>query len=171
MQLAHARGLPPTIPDVGALSPYDRAAKDVYGDRLFHGRAFALIDVIHGISPSAMKLAVRGLASARWPNVPGVVDAAALDAGLQAALLFAHARTGGAFLPTGIARLASFAEPRASYELTLVARNIEADRVVVDLFFADEAGALVMTALGVEVHRRPDDVQAASAAPASGARG
>jgi len=79
-----------------------------------------------------------------------------VDGALQLALLWTHRLLGRPSLPTGVARIRSFAAPAAgAHTAILVGRHVAADRVVCDVFIRDRTGAAVIELLGIETHALP----------------
>lgn len=74
----------------------------LYEDLLFHRDRFELIDAVNGISDAGIAARVRGVADAQWPGEAWQLDAAALDGGLQLAVLYGQRMLGGPNLPMAI---------------------------------------------------------------------
>ena len=154
------------------LEPYPASREDIYGQLLFHGPRFQLLERIEGVSRDAMVAEVRGTLLSGWPGARWEVDAAALDAGLQVLLLYARHACGGAFLPTGFeAYLPHAAAPLgAGLRAVLLGRELQAERVLADLLLVDDKGRAVVELRGVSAHRLLDDTAFEKAAPAAQAR-
>jgi len=127
---------------------------------LFHGPQFQLVEHIDGLDASARTAAARvsSTVAAGWSG-RFVVDAAALDAGLQLLLLWARHATGGAFLPTAVGALVMHSHVPARGSLTCVLRGKAPPdlKAAADLAFVDDRGRVLFELLGVEAHRLPSD--------------
>jgi malonyl CoA-acyl carrier protein transacylase len=131
-------------------------AKPIYDDLLFHREAFELIEEMDGISDHGAGGRVRGVSRAGWENGPWQLDAAALDAGLQVAVLYGHRMLGGPSLPTTIGRLRAFQAPGEGL-LTATAhrRKVGSLSVTTDVLLSDDEGRPVAELTGVETHTYP----------------
>lgn len=137
---------------------------DVYDGLLFHGERFHLVDVVEGASRAGLVARVRGCLERDWGDSLAL-DMGALDAALQAALLWARHATRGAFLPTAIARVHAGEPVSGPLGCVLVGRSLDDVRGVCDVQLTDMAGRVVFALEGVEVHRLGDDAAFARAAP------
>jgi hypothetical protein len=145
-----AETLPPaTIVDVPALAAHPASVDEIYRDVLFHGEALhALTDVV-GLDASTIVVnAAPAPAPRTWMDDPPrgrwIADPMALDAGLQAVVVWSHAALGVLNLPARVERLRIFAAfPRGG--TTIVARADAHGRHEIDaaLDFVDDAGRLV----------------------------
>ncbi len=128
----------------------------IYDDLLFHREAFELIEEMDGISDHGAGGRVRGVSRAGWENGPWQLDAAALDGGLQVAVLYGHRMLGGASLPTTIGRLRAFRAPGEGL-LTATAhrRKVGSLSVTTDVLLSDDEGRPVAELTGVETHTYP----------------
>lgn len=145
---------------------------DVYDGLLFHGERFHLVDVVDGASRAGLVARVRGCLERDWGDALAL-DMGALDAALQAALLWARHATRGAFLPTAIARVHAGEPVSGPLGCVLVGRSLDDVRGVCDVQLTDMAGRVVFSLEGVEVHRLGDDAafaRAASSVPAAATR-
>jgi NADP-dependent 3-hydroxy acid dehydrogenase YdfG len=145
--------------------PAGRSARArVYGEGvLFHGPAFhGLTEVTVGADGAAAR--VRGMRALDWPPADGRhTDPAAVDAGLQLALLWAEEACGAAFLPMGAGEVRVHAygpltEPASG---VVLAREVDPLRPVCDLALLDGDGTPLVELLGVSLVRRPDTPVAA----------
>lgn len=163
---ASAAALPPLERPRGLLPA---AASALYDELLFHGPKFHLVDGVSACGDDGMIATVRGVQHARWPGA-WRTDAAAIDGVLQVALLWARHLTGGAFLPTSIARVSL--TPPGDGPLTCVLKARVAPsgpRAVVDAWLLGPDGAARVALSGIEIHRLPDD-RAFARQPAPAAR-
>jgi hypothetical protein len=129
----------------------------IYGDALFHGPQFQVIRHVDGVSDDGIVGELVGLREQRWRGGPWHTDPAALDGGLQLAVLWAGHRLGGRSLPTGLGAYRSYASalPDGPLRCTVVGRTEGASKAVCDITFADVEGRVVAKLDQVETHRRP----------------
>ncbi|HTA64525.1 MAG TPA: SDR family oxidoreductase, partial [Xanthomonadaceae bacterium] len=92
--------------DALALEPWH--GEPLYQDLLFHRGAFELIEQLDGVSDEGIAGTLSGVSHAGWDGESWQLDVAALDAGLQMAVLFGQRMLGGPNLPTGIDRIRTF---------------------------------------------------------------
>src|SRR5207244_990841 len=122
-----------------------------------HGARFQLIDAVVAASPRGLVARARGSLARGWGSELAV-DVGALDAALQAMLVWCRHVTGAAFLPTAIAHID--AEPaRDERALVCVVHGATCDglRARADIVLCDEQGRCCARLDGVEMHRLPDD--------------
>ena len=74
----------------------------VYGDTLFHGPDFQVIKKLDGVSEQGMVAELSGIRGQGWETAGWRTDAAAMDGGLQLALLWSKHVLGGNSLPTAV---------------------------------------------------------------------
>ncbi len=93
-----------------------------------------------------------------WQEEPWILDPAALDGGLQLAVLWFKRHLGGASLPLSVGSLNTFplAAPTETLHAVLRSRPKGEHQTVSDLTFADENGTVVLELSGVEIFRRPN---------------
>lgn len=130
----------------------------VYGNGvLFHGALFQVIDTIDGISDEGAVATIRGVNTAGWLSEPWAIDVAALDGGLQLALLFTKHALGGPSLPTSIDSVHTFAVSPSTSEIRclVVPRKVKKSSVVTDIFFVDGDGTRLAQLKGVRTHLLP----------------
>jgi hypothetical protein len=140
-----------------ALEPWRGASP--YGEQLFHRGSFELIQQLEGISDHGIAATLRGVEHAGWHAFVGAgeawhLDVAALDAGLQLAVLFGNRMLGGPNLPTGIDRLRTFGNAPAPGLLNATAyrRTLGPASMTTDIVFTDDRGECVAELLGVHNH-------------------
>jgi acyl transferase domain-containing protein len=141
------------------------SGEPIYGDLLFHRGAFELIEQVDGISDHGAEGRVRGVERAGWPNGsanPWQLDVAALDGGLQVAVLFAQRMLGRDNLPTSIGELRPYRSSPAPGVVNVAAyrRKVGSLGVTTDIHFTDEKGVRLAALLGVENHALPAGSQA-----------
>ena len=130
----------------------------LYGDVLFHGRSFQVIESLDGIGHEGIAGTLRGVSGAGWTWERWQTDAAALDGGLQLAVLWAREELGRGMLPMGVESLRLFKLPglTGSLRCTARCREVGGSRVLADLWFRDESGDVVSELRGAELVTRPD---------------
>lgn len=151
---------PPPLADAQpALDKWTQTA--VYdGHVLFHGPSFQVIDSIKGISREGIVGMLTGVISGskigKWPKESWCSDAAALDGGLQLALLWSQRVLGGAVLPMAMGEYRSYRDGLINGVVKCVvhAKNVFAERTVCDITFSDDSGQFAEI-IGVETVLRP----------------
>ncbi len=144
-----------------ALGPWARDT--VYdGHVLFHGPDFHVIRDLHGVGPEGISATVVGLRALGWADEPWQSDPAAVDGGLQLALLWGREVLGGATLPMSVASVHRYVDGPADGPLTAVLTGTKKsrDRAVADVRFTDAAGRIHSELRGVELILRPGEVVA-----------
>ena len=131
--------------DLGAWS-----GAPLYQDLLFHRDRFELIDAVNGISDAGIAARVRGVADAQWPGEAWQLDAAALDGGLQLAVLYGQRMLGGPNLPMAIEQLRTHAAPGPGpVHATAHARRVANGVATTDIYVDDAHGQRVAELIGV----------------------
>ncbi len=133
------------------------SGEPIYRDLLFHRGAFELIEEVDGISDHGAGGRVMGVERAGWPNGtanPWQLDVAALDGGLQVAVLFAQRMLGKESLPTTIGELRSYRSAPSPGVVSVAAyrRKVGSLGVTTDIHFTDDEGRRLASLLGVETH-------------------
>ncbi|MBP7678401.1 MAG: SDR family oxidoreductase, partial [Thermoanaerobaculia bacterium] len=141
------------------------SGEPIYRDLLFHRGAFELIEEVEGISEHGAGGRVLGVERAGWPNGtanPWQLDVAALDGGLQVAVLFAQRMLGKENLPTTIGELRSYRSAPSPGVVNVAAyrRKVGSLGVTTDIHFTDDEGRRLASLLGVETHAYPTGSQA-----------
>ncbi|MFE5564668.1 SDR family NAD(P)-dependent oxidoreductase [Amycolatopsis japonica] len=139
--------IPPAIPPAGPC--YD-------GDVLFHGPAFRLLGEPIRISQSGAVAGVREMAG--WPEEDWHTDPAAVDAGLQLALLWAAEACDSVSLPVRIGQVRLHHPGPTGPGTRCVLSEVDRDplRQRCDVALLDEAGTVMIELLDVSLIRRPD---------------
>jgi len=131
---------------------------DIYGGRvLFHGPQFQAIREVEGISASGAAAVLTGARDLGWSGATWHTDPAAVDGGLQLALLWAEQVLGGASLPMGVTEYRTY-QPGlydGPTRCVLMARSVWADGAECDIAFLDEDGAVRAELIGVSLVLRP----------------
>ena len=141
--------------------------KTVYdGHVLFHGPSFQVIDSVQGVSRDGIVGMLSGTQKSAWPGDSWRSDAAAMDGGLQLALLWSRHVLGGAVLPMAMGEYRSYRDGLADGPLqcTVYGRKIHDARTVSDIAFTDASGRMVAELIGVETVLRPGESKTAPAA-------
>ena len=129
----------------------------IYGDVLFHSDDFQVIRELDGVGADGISGTLAGVYDAGWSWEAWHTDVAALDGGLQLALLWARSRFAGAALPMGFGELRLHGPPAAG-PIRCVAMGTArgSQRATADLVFFDAADRRIADLRGVELVLRPD---------------
>ena len=135
--------------------------KRVYTDGgvLFHGPDFQVIREVEAVSEDGISASMHGVRAVGWPEEGWRTDAAALDGGLQLALLWSEHVLGGASLPTGIGRFRTWTDTPQDGAFRCVLTGSRASRggkAVSDMVFLDQNGKPFAELSGVETHLLPN---------------
>ena len=128
------------------------------GHVLFHGPSFQVIDAVKGVSREGIVGTLSGTQKSAWPSEAWRSDAAAMDGGLQLALLWSKHVLGGAVLPMSMGEYRSYRDGLTEGPMQGVVhgRKIHDQRTVCDIAFSDAKGQVVAEIIGVETVLRPD---------------
>jgi hypothetical protein len=135
---------------------------------LFHGPAFHSLTEVPTVGPDGAVAHVRGAQALGWPPADGrCTDPAAVDAGLQLALLWAEEACDGAFLPMGAeeVRVHACDTSKEPASCVVLARETDPLRPVCDLALLDGEGTPLVELLGLSLVRRPDTPATAKSVP------
>ena len=128
----------------------------VYGDVLFHGPALQVIEDVTGVSDQGIAAELKGTAGRGWREEPWHTDVAAMDGGLQLALLWAKRMLGGSSLPTAVGRYQGTGElPAGAIHAVLKGRVVGKSKTVSDIVFTSSEGRTIARLEGVETHLLP----------------
>jgi acyl transferase domain-containing protein/short-subunit dehydrogenase len=135
----------------------DWNGRGVYGGTLFHGPQFQVIRAVEGASDEGISATICGINGLAWPSERYYTDAAAIDGGLQLALLWTEQMLGGASLPTSIGEVRTWIDEPLPGELQVLLRGCSAQngRAVSDIYLKDQQGQLVAVLNQVETHLLP----------------
>jgi len=135
----------------------DWGQRAVYGDVLFHGPAFQVIESVHGVSDHGMSAQLTGVNAAKWSADRWRTDPAAFDGGLQLALLWSQHVLGGASLPTEIEAVHTYFDrpSEGPVQCVLHRKETQSQYAVSDISFVDGSGQLIAQLNGVKTHLRP----------------
>ncbi|MEE8525577.1 MAG: SDR family oxidoreductase [Thermoanaerobaculia bacterium] len=159
-------------PAASGLQPWTEA--EIYdGEVLFHGPQLQVIREIEGISDQGIAGRLAGSREMGWGNDSWRTDAAALDGGLQLAVLWFKHQRGEASLPMKVGTFKSYTQMPPSGPLRAVLRNrlVGADRAVADIVLSNGDGSRMAELREVEIYRRPPARKTAAAAPVVAASG
>jgi len=129
----------------------------VYDQLLFHTGRFQVLRSLAGVSDQGGAAEVQCTAAMDWPEQPWQTDAAALDGGLQLAILWGARQHGSSSLPTRIGAYYRYHEGPCPgpVRCTLQGRIEGGTRTLCDLAFCTDDGAMVAELRDVELHARP----------------
>jgi hypothetical protein len=136
---------------VALASPYD-------GTTLFHGPGFQAIRSDPVVGPAGAQAAVVGSRALGWAGASGQMDPAAVDGGLQLAVLWARQAGAGRTLPMAIGecRVHRPGALEAEVRCVVVARRADEFSAACDVALIDPDGSPRVELLGVQLVRRPD---------------
>jgi hypothetical protein len=122
------------------------------GKVLFHGADFQVITKMQGIGDNGIAATLNGTIDAGWTKENWQTDPAALDGGLQLALLWSQRALGGPSLPMAVGAMHAYTDAPAPGPLnaTLKGAVKGRDRAISDIVFTDTEGAVVAELRGVE---------------------
>ncbi len=133
------------------------SAEIYFGDVLFHGPAFRVIETITAVSDRGIDASCWGVRAAAWPNEAWVTDPALLDGALQLALLWTERLLGVPSLPTSLGSVQLFSGPTiGQHAVSLRARGHSTHKVTCDVEIRSAQGEVVARLENVETHARPN---------------
>jgi NADP-dependent 3-hydroxy acid dehydrogenase YdfG/acyl carrier protein len=126
----------------GKGSDWPWSVRDAYeGGRLFHGPDFQVLRSLGGLSDHGGCAELTGTADAGWGPGPWLTNPAALDGGMQLALLWALHQTSRKSLPTRLEAFVVHGEPaNGPLRCDLIVRQAGRHEVVSDLLFREAGG-------------------------------
>jgi hypothetical protein len=144
-------------PMIKELKPWALKLSEIYNGQLFHGPDFHVIRSLEGVSDNAASAVLAGTKEMGWPGGIWKADVAALDGGLQLAILWGSHVLGRQSLPT---RIGAYLSPQEGLvegpiRCELQGRAIRNERTISDLSFFNEKGELVAKMCDVEMHMLP----------------
>jgi NAD(P)-dependent dehydrogenase (short-subunit alcohol dehydrogenase family) len=99
-------------PEVAVAPPTEVPLKpwtaEIYGDALFHGPEFQVIESFEGVGKEGSAAVLRGTEATKWEGGPWRTDVAALDGGLQVAILWSQHLLNGPTLPMAVGSYRDF---------------------------------------------------------------
>ena len=137
--------------------PWPFAAAAAYvPERLFHGPDFHVIKELQWISENSCQAVIHGVNKLSWPLSNWIIDVAALDGGLQLAILWGQHQTGKTSLPTRFASCTVYRQTPVNGAITcqLHGRLVGQHRSEINLVFVTEDKQVCMQIDGLEMHFR-----------------
>jgi len=130
------------------------ATEEVYGPVLFHGPDFQVLKGVRSVGPQGGSALVASTRDIGWIGGPWATDPAAVDAGLQMAILMGMRAIGKTSLPTGVESLTLHLDEPASGPLhcSLRSRSVSDLKTVSDAIVRTEDGRLLCELRGIEMH-------------------
>ncbi|MEQ1571630.1 MAG: polyketide synthase dehydratase domain-containing protein [Myxococcota bacterium] len=127
------------------------------GQVLFHGERFQVISDLE-LSERGAVAEITSTSGVDWSPETWQTDPAAMDGGLQLALLWSNRVLGGASLPMGVSSMRTFhvGPPEGPLRAVLTGERRGKDKTVTDIVFLDRSGVVVNELRGVEAILRPD---------------
>jgi hypothetical protein len=142
----------PPVPLAGAKTAW---TSPVYGDALFHGPAFQVIEGAPVLAEEGIEGDLATVSQMGWPG-RFVTDPAVLDGALQLAITFCKGVTGGTSLPTGVARVRWLADGPLEGVVHCVVRSrvLSRDHTTSDIAILRD-GVVVAEMSGMDLHVLP----------------
>ncbi|MCP4602227.1 MAG: SDR family oxidoreductase [Proteobacteria bacterium] len=143
---------------VDGLSPWPWNVSEIYNGKLFHGPELQVIHSLEGISDNTATAMLNGTEKMAWTGEQWSNDIAALDGGLQLAILWGIKNLGKKSLPTKIGAHYSYHKGPivGPVYCELHSKKIGNDRTVSDISFFSKDGILAAKLCDVEMHMLPD---------------
>ena len=135
------------------------------GHLLFHGADFQVIRNLEGVSEEGIAATLSSTQQAGWEGGRWRTDPAALDGGLQLALLWSKHVLGGASLPMSVGAYNTYFDgaPDGSVKAILNGTVRGNDRATADIVFTDESGTVLAEMRDVVTVLRPGEPKRAQA--------
>ena len=130
---------------------------EIYKDMLFHGPEFQVIKSLKGVSENTATAVLGGIERMSWPESFWKYDVAALDGGLQLAILWGIHNLNRKSLPTKIGACYTYQSGPITgpIDCVLNGKSIQNGRTVSDISFFDHKGKLAAKLCDVEMHMLP----------------
>ncbi len=130
------------------------ATEEVYGPVLFHGPDFQVLKGVRSVGPQGGSALVASTRDIGWIGGPFATDPAAIDGGLQMAILMGMRAVGKTSLPTGMESLTIHLDEPASGPLhcSIRSRSVSELKTVSDAIVRTEDGRLLCELRGIEMH-------------------
>ena len=131
---------------------------EIYKGLLFHGPEFQVIKSLKGVSEKTATAVLGGIEKMSWPKAFWKYDVAALDGGLQLAILWGIHNLNRKSLPTKIGACYTYQNGPITgpIDCVLTGKSIQNGRTVSDISFFDQEGKLAAKLCDVEMHMLPD---------------
>ncbi len=140
-----------------AREPWPWRGDEVYREQLFHRQGFQVIRSLEGVSDDGGAAVLGGTLEMGWPEGGWQTDPAALDGGLQLAILWGEKMLGKRSLPTRVGAFHRYTDGlvRGPIHCELRGRVVGKSRTVSDITFATTEGQVVAELRDVELHTLP----------------
>jgi hypothetical protein len=140
------------------LPSWEWDVSEIYKDMLFHGPEFQVIQSLKGVSGESATAVLGGVEKMSWPETLWKFDVAALDGGLQLAILWGLHNSNKKSLPTKIGACYTYQDGPITgpIDCVLTGKSIQNGRTVSDISFFDNNGRLAAKLCDVEMHMLPD---------------
>jgi NAD(P)-dependent dehydrogenase (short-subunit alcohol dehydrogenase family)/acyl carrier protein len=127
---------------------------EIYKEKLFHGPKFQVIRSLEGVSEEKATCILNGTNEMQWPDAPWQNDVAALDGGLQLAVLWCKYNINATSLPTAIGTYHRYQNGPISGPIycELNGKILKNDRTLSDISFFNNEGMLAAKLYDVELH-------------------
>jgi NAD(P)-dependent dehydrogenase (short-subunit alcohol dehydrogenase family) len=127
---------------------------EIYKDKLFHGPEFQVIRSLEGVSEEKATCFLNGINEMSWPDAFWKNDVAALDGGLQFAILWGKHNLNKTSLPTKIGAYHRYQTGPISGPIycELNGKLLKNDRTLSDISFFNSEGMLAAKFCDVEMH-------------------
>jgi hypothetical protein len=142
----------PDAPQSGQGSTW--SIDQVYSEVLFHRAPFAGIRSLDPVFDESASCELSGLRAAGWPDATWRSDPALVDGGLQLACIWGRHVLGGVPLPTRVGAFDLYREGPVDSPVRCLLRGRRAGqrKVIVDLTYVTEAGAVLGSIRDLEMH-------------------
>ena len=130
------------------------ATEEVYGPVLFHGPDFQVLRGVRSVGPQGGSALVASTRDIGWIGGPFATDPAAVDGGLQMAILMGMRAIGKTSLPTSVESLTIHIDEPTSGPLhcSIRSRSVSDLKTVSDAIVRTEDGRLLCELRGIEMH-------------------
>lgn len=130
------------------------STEEFYGPVLFHGPAFQVLKGVRSVGPQGGSALVASTQDIGWTGGPYATDPAAVDGGLQLAILMGMRALGKTSLPTGVEALTIFIDEPTPGPLhcSIRSRSVSDLKTVSDAIVRTEDGRVVCELRGIEMH-------------------
>ena len=145
-------------PKENGLPSWKWDVSEIYNGMLFHGPEFQVIKSLKGVSDETATAVIGGVKKMSWPDTFWKNDVAALDGGLQLAILWGIHNFNQKSLPTKIGACYTYQNGPITgpIDCVLNGKSIQNGRTVSDISFFDQQGKLAAKLCDVEMHMLPD---------------
>ena len=127
---------------------------EFYGPVLFHGPQFQVLKGVPSVGPQGGWAVVASTQDIGWIGGPYATDPAAVDGGLQMAILMGMRALGKTSLPTGVEALTLFMDGplKGPFHCSIKSRSVSDLKTVSDAIVRTEDGRAVCELRGIEMH-------------------